>query len=53
MYTTVCENATPRRVQVAEMEFIDFQLVWWCHQLLSGFLAKGQLPECRVSHVGL
>ena len=25
----------------------NFQLVWWCHQLLSGFLAKGHLP--RVS----
>ena len=29
-----------------------FQLVWRCHQLLSGFIAKGHLPECRVSHVG-
>ena len=26
----------------------NFQLVWRCHQLLSGFLAKGHLP--RVSH---
>ena len=25
----------------------SFQLVWWCHQLLSAFLAKGHLP--RVS----
>ena len=25
----------------------NFQLVWRCHQLLSGFLAKGHLP--RVS----
>ena len=24
-----------------------FKLVWWCHQLLSWFLAKGHLP--RVS----
>ena len=24
-----------------------FKLVWWCHQILSGFLAKGHLP--RVS----
>ena len=22
----------------------NFQLVWWCHQLLSEFLAKGPLP---------
>jgi len=26
----------------------SFKLVWQCHQLLSGFLAKGYLP--RVSH---
>ena len=25
----------------------SFKLVWWCHQLLSGFLANGHLP--RVS----
>ena len=25
----------------------SFKLAWWCHKLLSGFLAKGQLP--RVS----
>ena len=25
----------------------SLKLVWWCHQLLSGFLAKGHLP--RVS----
>ena len=22
----------------------SFKLVWWCHQLLSGFLGKGNLP---------
>ena len=27
------------------------QLVWRCHQLLSGFLAKGHLPECHVCQV--
>ena len=26
----------------------NFKVLWWCHQLLSGFLAKGQL--FRVSH---
>ena len=29
----------------------NFQLVWWCHQLLSGFLAKGHL--LRVSRQSL
>ena len=28
----------------------SFKTVWRCHQLLSGFLAKGHLP--RVAHVG-
>ena len=23
----------------------SFKVVWWCHQLLSGFLAKGHLPR--------
>ena len=23
----------------------SFKIVWWCHELLSGFLAKGNLPR--------
>ena len=26
----------------------NFQLVWRCHQLLYGFLAKGHLPQSRL-----
>ena len=29
----------------------SFMLVFRCHQLLSGLLSNGYLPECHVSHV--
>ena len=31
----------------------SFKLVWRCHQLLSGFLAKGQLPRVSLQSRGL
>ena len=29
----------------------SFKVVWQGHQLLSGFLAKGHLPQCHVRHI--
>ena len=29
----------------------SFKLMWWCHQLLPGFLPKTTFPDFHVSHV--